>query len=256
MRVATLRMPDEASAGEAAAGPSREVLLSRVLDQVATTTDWDALERMAARDATVWRELAQTVRQNQDLAHAVACAANQADMIDFESIERAELQRGVRHERRTSREHNRSARQPRYEHVAFKRRLRTVATWSGWLAAAALAVAFINPDIARRGTSPSLPGVENQATLIPQILSRDSGATSAEALRDYLRKGNKDGTVIGEMPRKILMEAQPAADGNGYEVVYIRQILERARVNDIYRFSQDETGRATPVPVQIRSGSM
>ena len=58
------------------------------------------------------------------------------------------------------------------------------------------------------------------------------------------------------MPRKILMEAQPAADGNGYEVVYIRQILERARVNDIYRFSQDETGRATPVPVQIRGGSM
>jgi len=252
MRLATLRMPDEVSAGDST--PSREVLVSRVLDQVATPNDWDAIERLASRDATVWRELAMSMRQNQDLLHAVACAADQADMIDVEAIERAELQRGVRPQR--VREHNRSGRQPRHEHVAFKRRLRLVGTWSGWLAAAVVAIAFLNPQLATRGTGPALPGAENQATLIPQILSRESSATSAEALREYLRKGNQDGSVIGEMPRKILMEAQPAADGNGYEVVYIRQILERARVNDIYRFSQDETGRATPVPVQIGGGRM
>lgn len=251
MRLATLRMPDEVSAGDAS--PSREVLLSRVLDHAATPGDWDNLEQLAARDVTVWRELALSMRQNQDLVHAVACAGDQAAMIELDVIERAEIQRGVRAER--VREHNRSGRERRYEHVAFKRRLRAVATWSGWLAAAVVAVAFVNPQLAGRSGSP-LPGTETQASLIPQRLSRDTSTSSADALREYLRKGNQDGTVIGEMPRKILMEAQPAIDGNGYEVVYIRQILERTRVNDIYRFSEDETGRATPVPVQIRGGRM
>lgn len=251
MRLATLRMPDEVSAGDSSS--SREVLLSRVVDQVATPTDWDALERLATRDSTVWRELVMSMRQNQDLVHAVNSAANQADMIDLDAIEQSELRRGVRADR--SREHNRTARPNRHDHVAFKRRLRMVGTSSGWLAAAAIAIAFFNPQVLNRA-----PGIarENQATLIPQILAGagESKDNSAEALRTYLRKGNQEGTVIGEMPRKILMEAQPAADGNGYEVVYIRQILERARVNDIYRFSQDETGRATPVPVQISGGCM
>lgn len=278
MKRTPLRMPDEASAGDA--GPGREVLLSRVLDQVATPADWNALDRLAMRDATVWRELALSLRQQQDLVHAVACAGNQAEMIDLEAIERADAQRkhaqraaaivpGPRpattaHTAPTPREHNRAARLDRHHNVALKRRLRTVLTWSGWLAAAAVALVAVDARFAgiapltHPGTSPltSSSAGESQATLIPSILAAGTGTTSSHALREYLRKGSEEGTVLGEMPRKILMQAQPASDGNGYEIVYIRQILERTRVNDIYRFSQDEAGRATPVPIQFNGGRM
>lgn len=251
MKIATLRMPDEVSAGD---GPSREILLSRVLDYAATPADWDALECLATRDASVWRELAQTMRQDQALTHAVACASHQADMIDLESIERAERNRGVRHDK--PREQTRTARHSRHEGVAFKRRLRLVGTVSGWVAAAAIALVFTDGRLIRFNPPSPLDAPTSQASLIPNLISTRESANSSDALREYLRKGNQEGTVLGEMPRKILMQAQPAADGNGYEVVYIRQILERARINDIYRFSEDEAGRTTPVPIQLTGGRM
>jgi hypothetical protein len=58
------------------------------------------------------------------------------------------------------------------------------------------------------------------------------------------------------MPRKVLMHAEPAADGRGYDVVYVRQIVERARVGGMYRFSQDEAGRVTPVRTTLTRSPM
>ncbi len=36
-------------------------------------------------------------------------------------------------------------------------------------------------------------------------------------------------------------------------MVYVRQVVERARVQDLYRFSRDEAGRVTPVRVRAQS---
>ena len=41
----------------------------------------------------------------------------------------------------------------------------------------------------------------------------------------------------------------------GYDVVYIRQIIERARVSDPVRFTQDEAGNAKPVAVPLKENS-
>lgn len=166
-------------------------------------------------------------------------------MIELEGIEAAEQMRGVRAERN------------RVVHAGQARntsghRLRRLGALSGWLAAAAVAFFAIDGRFAHVVQQPGT----NEASLLPQLPRMTRDDSSSGALREYLRKGNQDGTVIGEMPRKILMQAQPAADGLGYDVVYIRQILERGKVNDLYRFSEDEAGRTTPVLIQPKAGRM
>ena len=54
--------------------------------------------------------------------------------------------------------------------------------------------------------------------------------------------------VIAEVPERILIETRPTDNGRGFELVYVRQIIERTVVPDLYQFhSQDEMGRPTLV---------
>lgn len=53
---------------------------------------------------------------------------------------------------------------------------------------------------------------------------------------------------VGELP-KMMMAAQPAADGKGYEVTYLRRTLERVRVDHMIHLVQDENGRPAAVSV-------
>ena len=70
-----------------------------------------------------------------------------------------------------------------------------------------------------------------------------------EAVKAYLEMGAKSGRVMGELPNRLLVDSRPAPQGNGFEVVYIRQFIERGVVNDLVRFGEDESGR--PVPVRV-----
>jgi hypothetical protein len=45
------------------------------------------------------------------------------------------------------------------------------------------------------------------------------------------------------MPAKVIVQGAPIKDGQGYEVVFIRQIVEKARVDDLVRFTSDEAGQ-------------
>ena len=90
--------------------------------------------------------------------------------------------------------------------------------------------------------------------LIEQLGSRqtifNSPSLMAASMSLYLDKGRADGSVIGEQPERQIVGYAPVKDGEGYEVFYLRQILERARVDHLYRYSSDELGRPAPVPVQ------
>lgn len=118
-------------------------------------------------------------------------------------------------------------------------RTRVAAAWGGWIAAG-LALAWTGTHRAPIDNAPQA-GILNVGT-------------PSEALGTYLDRGRQAGQVIGELPQKILVQSSPASDGNGYEIMYIRQILERAVVSDMYRFDQDEIGRVVPVPVQWKQG--
>lgn len=189
----------------------RDILISRVVDGTALEHDWAALETMGERDPALWRELAQSQRQHAALSSLVAEAAHTAEGIDLEIPE---------------------------AHIVG--RLAGVARWGGWAAAATIAVAWLGglrnahngADTA--GLNP-IPGLSS---------SQPSLDTPADALKAYFERGARDGSVLGQMPAKVVLQAIPAPDGKGgYDVTYIRQIVEHARIDDLYRLSSDEFGR-------------
>jgi len=200
--------------------PDRDILLSRVVDGTALDHDWAALEALGDKDPVLWRELAQSQRQQAALMSVVHAAGRVADEIDIEIPE-----------------------------VHVIGRLSSVARWGGWAAAAAIAMAWLG------GLRTTGVGT-NTADVLPRIGSSGSPAfdSPADALQAYLNLGADEGTVLGEMPAKVVLQTMPAQDGSArYDVYYLRQIVERATVDDLYRLSSDETGQGvTPVPTRPR----
>jgi hypothetical protein len=80
-------------------------------------------------------------------------------------------------------------------------------------------------------------------------------STADEAWNAYIAKGRESGAVVGEMPAKVLIESRPNPSGEGYELLYLRQVVERTIVPDLYQYTgQDESGRPTPVRYQPQTG--
>ncbi len=64
--------------------------------------------------------------------------------------------------------------------------------------------------------------------------------TASAALVAYMQAGVAEGRVVRELA-PVTVEVRPTRAG--MEVVYVRSILERALVEDIYRLGRDEHGR-------------
>lgn len=197
-----------------------DILITRVVDGRAAPEDWRRLEALADVDSGVWREVARAQRDDQVLKLAVGAWVGVAGSVEMgasmETLpEAAEVP----------------------ERFRLGERTRMVAMWGGWAAAAAVALAFVTNRPAE------------QARVLtagqPAVLS------AADALSQYLAQGRKEGSVINEMPEKVLVHTQPGADGNGYEVVYLRMIMERESVPDLYRFTRDELGQRVPLKMTV-----
>lgn len=198
--------------------PDRDTLINRVVDDEATGSDWEALKVIAAHDATLWRELAEAQHAHAELCAAVASATDLVEAIDAPA---SEAQRW-----------------------RFAARVRTATTWGGWAAAAAVVIAWmggINEGVRPSGDQP------NQASLLPVGTAR----TPADALQQYLDLGRASGDVVGEMPDVLLVGSTPNPAGRGYEIVFIRQIVERRVVEDVYRLGTDELGRPVPMRMDV-----
>lgn len=187
----------------------KDILISRVVDGVAGAGDWVELDMLGAGDPSLWRELAQAQRDKQLLDQAVGEAVSVADVVELP------------------------------KQAWGERRLR-VPQWTGWAAAAVLALAmFVVPRTNQSGTS----------TAGPTLTSEEQ--TPDAVLDSYLAKGKDAGRVIRQLPEFVVLESAPAADGKGYEVVYLRQIVERARVESVNSYQVDDAGRKTPLPVKV-----
>lgn len=195
-------------------GVDRDVLITRVLDGEATPEDWAAFRAMAEREPAVWGDLAGAQQDRAELAGALAEAIAVADRVEAP----IEVHAGER----------------------LRARFRTGAAWLGWAAAAAMALGAFSGRLpgADRGLA---AGGAQQAGLFPI-------STPEDALRLYLDKGQQAGSVLYEVPERVMISSTPAPDGRGYTVVYLRQIVERQRVEDFYRLGQNEAGDAVPVP--------
>lgn len=194
-----------------------DILISRVVGGEATNGDWDRLTALADGDPALWRRLGETLRDQAGFARAVNASVSIAEAIDLPPAPRVRTTPGQA-----------------AAHVPALR----IGRWSGWAVAAVVAIAWV-AWLFEAGRNPNPPAY-NTAGL--------AGAPAADLLQAYLDRGRREDRVIGEVPERVLIETRPAAVGEGYELLYLRQILERAVVPDLYHFEgRDETGRPTLV---------
>lgn len=207
----------------------KDILVSRVVDGVAGPQDWTRLEQLAVSDSSVWRELALAQRDHQLLIEAMAPALASAEGCELPSAE------AIAHQFRPSVE------------ASPARRWGRVVSWGGWAIAAGLALAFAQHA---RQPNPTLVG-ESQANLgsflNAPISTLKEKLTADEAFDLYRARGFEEGRYVTELPTRRLLDSALREDGQ-YDVLYVRQIVERGVVPNLYRMSNDELGNPTPVP--------
>jgi hypothetical protein len=202
---------------------SREQLLtSRVIDGDCTDQEWRDFESLADANPAVWRNLAQEQRDHHALSRAVNGAVSVADCVALSPEAAAD--------------HGRS-------YSIVHERLRRAGTWSGWLTAAAVIAVFA----VIRFNDSTRPGSNSNSGSNVQAVGLLSDATADQAWNAYLAKGREAGLVVAEVPTKILIESRPAPSGEGVELLYLRQVVERTIVPDLYEFTgKDERGLPAP----------
>jgi hypothetical protein len=115
-------------------------------------------------------------------------------------------------------------------------------------------LAFIAQWGFRSGAESSSPPRQEGTALVsaeqdsPAPLAGENPTALNESMRSLLDRGRDGGLVLGEIPERVLIDARPAADGRGYELLYLRQFLEQSIVPDLYvPAGQDEQGKPTLV---------
>jgi hypothetical protein len=217
-------------------GAHEALLVSRIVGGEANEGDWKEAARLASVDPSLWGRIVEMQRDQEALERLMDSAGRVADGV----VPRIDEDRDARPLPLRSP----PVRAANVPHRPFG--LGRLTGGLGWAVAALLFLAW-KTGIADRvdapinGTAPSAP---QAAQIIPV-------STASEALQAYLDKGKAEDLVIQEMPRKVLLETRPHASGQGIELIYIRQVMERTVVPDLYQLSgQDEQGRPALVRYQ------
>lgn len=186
-----------------------DILIGRVVDGEAGPNDWTELEQIAVADEGVWRRLALAQREQASLCAGVDDAIEIADRVEIphHAVHAAQ---------------------------AFNLRWRS---WSGWAAAAAIALVWA-----------TMQGfVSNSANSGSQQAGLSGNWTPDEAFNQYLVSGMEQGRVLGELPN-VMIDSRPRKDGEGIDVTIMRRIIEVKRVNGAYSIGVDEHGQVRLAP--------
>ncbi len=199
-----------------------DTLISRAVSGDGGPRDWDDLVALAEADPALWREVAEGHHDDVVLRRAMSPAAHLADSTPL------------------------PARAPRRAAAGpWRGPARKIAAGGGWLVAALVALSW---TIHLAATNPR-DGASDRARVL-------SIATAADAFQTYLDMGRQERLVVGEIPTRILVESRRDPAGEGYELLYLRQVLERTVVPNLYQFSgQDEQGGVTLVRYEDRPRS-
>lgn len=191
-----------------------DILINRIVDRVETPSEWNEFQSLAATDTSAWELLAEAQRDNERLTALALDATAIAERVSLP------LHRG-------------GVRADAGPLASGEWRQRRFWAGAGWATAAALLLAWVATG--RAGVTSN--GGEQTAGISLSAASPD------DALRRYLDKGQKDGIVLGEVDQKILIDAQPLASGQ-FEVVFVRQIVERREVPAIIQFRSTDDSRS------------
>jgi hypothetical protein len=173
---------------------------------------WRRFETVAGDEVARWRQLAELQRDQASLGRAVNVATAVAEQVEM----------------------------PALRLVPAPRSFTARATgWAGWALAAVLALA-----LTIRIALPTLPGPMPTGGQTPVLTAGPT--TAAQAFQAYLDLGRESGEVVGELPERLLLDTRPSPGGDGYELLYLRQVVERMKTPTLYRFDgQNERGQPT-----------
>ncbi len=206
-----------------------DLIISHVVDGEATTQEWHDFEALALVQPRMWQELAHAQPDAGALRGGLTAASVVADRVSLPA--NAVVQSAV--DERVAEVHA-------YQHPQL--RLNRLGAWTGWAAAAIITIIA--------AVQLKTHQVGSEANLVPTGLSGPM-QTSADAWKEYLNLGKQDGSVLGEMPGRVLVESRPVPQGQGFEVVFIRQVMERRVGPDLYEVTgRDEAGKPTLAPVK------
>jgi hypothetical protein len=128
--------------------------------------------------------------------------------------------------------------------VPESRRRMPIQAGIGWAVAAAIAIAW--------GSQTFMSGSASQRASVAGIGS--VGATADDAFEAYLARARAEGLVTGEVAPPTLLRSRELGDGRGFEVVIVRQVIERRISPEMYRFAPiGETGRLRQVIIRPRT---
>ena len=132
------------------------------------------------------------------------------------------------------------------DRVEAPRAATRVARWSalGWAVAAVLAIAWSMQALLPRQSEPRA----SIAGIAPEFSSSD------EAFDAYVAKAREEGLVSGDIAPPTLLRSRELVDGSGFEVIIIRQVIERRISPEIYRVApMGETGQLRPIVIRPRT---
>ena len=189
------------------------ILINRVLEREVSRDELAELASLAATDPAVWGELAAALGAQCIVQRGVDAARQIAASV--------ELPLG--------------SCSPAVAAAASRRRLRS---WSGWLTAAVIALAFVVVQLVNlRGQQPQpfAGGPDQQDEM-----------RAEDPFDQYLLAATKAGRVVRPLP-PVTVDVRPDSEGRGTEVIYLRRVLERTTVDEVFTLGQDEHGRAIAV---------
>ncbi len=218
----------------------RELLIGRLL---ADPTDddgeevWSHFRAHAGRDAAAWEQLARAFRH--ELALRTAAEREHGQRRAITEIDRAIERSGpTSHAARGVAVENDRALAP--SPSSAPRRAAGVFGRAGWAVAAGLmvigSVSFLGP--VQDATTPHGPDAPRTIT---------ASFTADEAYDQYVSIGEQAGRIVAELPT-VMVESRAMPDGS-FEVLYVRQLLERETVSGMYELQPDDAGELNPVPI-------
>ncbi len=203
-------------------------LINEILDGGTIEQPWTEWTVRAEADPVLWRQLAEAQRDQLALMRAVGSAC------------------AVAEESRASAAYSNSTNgdAAAFGNVNFSGR-----AWLGWAVAAAVVIVA---GLAQLRTS------NFQSTHTQPVEAMTAGWTPEQFFQQYMQQGQEQGSVIRELPQRVLINARPSDSGIGFDVVFLRQIQERATVPDLYEVTgQDDSGQARLVGYEPpRGGAM
>ncbi len=195
-----------------------DLLITRIVDAAAGDRDWAAFRALAATDESLWQRLAEAQAQQQQLARALTPALEAADATPLPVVVREEAPgpRGV-------------IRWP---------------AWAGWAVAALVALMWWTGGGWTPTTHTADPSPRGQQAGLGPTLANFSQVetTPSDLLANYLQSEHVVGQ--GELQPIDTMETP-----HGTDVLIMRPIYERVRLEPKYQRALDEKGEVVPLRV-------